>query len=415
MRLGPARGPRALDPAPWLLLIGTHAAPLHAAGSVIPRSLPAWQWLAIGALFAIALVFGWVLSRLTIALLTRVVAGTAARWDNLLLARIRGPLTLAWALACVAVLGFEIGLDRAAEQFVESLQRGGFFAVFFWTLARCVDVVAQSIARSPWALDNPSARSLVPLAGRVGKLFVLALAAIALFSVLGYPVASLLAGLGLGGLAFALAAQKTVENLFGAFSLGADQPFRVGDLVKVEEFVGTVESIGLRSTRIRTLDRTLITIPNGKLAEMLLESYAARDRMRLVCILRLRYGTSAAQIRRIVGEIEQILRAHPKVAQDAVGVALKELGESSLNVEVVAALQTIDGSEFERIRQDMLLRFMETVERAGSAFAFPTPVHLLGARADGAAAPEDGGTARAREIGPTPARADAPEPGQRRS
>jgi MscS family membrane protein len=249
--------------------------------------------------------------------------------------------------------------------------------VLFWSLWRVVDVVSGVAARSRWALSAPASRSLVPLGARVAKAMVAAVAAVALLSLLGYPVASLLAGLGLGGLAVALAAQKTVENLFGAFSLGVDQPFREGDFVKIEDFVGTVETIGLRSTRIRTLDRTLVTLPNGRRADMRLESYAVRDRLRLAAVIGLVYETTAGQMREVLEGLERVLRAHPKIWPDAVVVRFSELAASSLNIEVMAWFRTTDWSEFQLIRQDVLLQFMEVVERAGTSFAFPTQtVHV---------------------------------------
>jgi MscS family membrane protein len=200
---------------------------------------------------------------------------------------------------------------------------------------------------------------------------------------LGYPVASLVAGLGIGGLAVALAAQKTLENLFGAFSIGMDQPLRVGDFVKIEDFVGTVEAVGLRSTRVRTLDRTLISIPNGKLAELRVESYTARDRMRLACTLGLVYGTSSSTLREILAGWEKVLRAHPKIWTDSVVVRFKEFGQSSLDVEIMAWFVTQEWSEFQLIRQNVLLDFMAVVEASGSSFAFPTrTLHIAGAPED---------------------------------
>jgi MscS family membrane protein len=214
---------------------------------------------------------------------------------------------------------------------------------------------------------------------RVGKVALVAVAAVALLSELGYPVASLLAGLGIGGLAVALAARSTLENLFGAFSIGADQPFREGDFVKIEDFVGTVETVGLRSTRIRTLDRTLISLPNGKLADMRIESFTARDRIRLACTLGLVYSTTSAQMREVLAGLEQVLRDHPKIWPDAVVVRFSALGASSLDIEIMAWFQTQDWGEFQVIRQDLLLQFMGIVERAGTSFAFPTrTVHVLG-------------------------------------
>jgi MscS family membrane protein len=255
--------------------------------------------------------------------------------------------------------------------------RAGFFAAFFWTLFRLVDVGFHLLGDSMWARSGPS-RSLIPLGSRVAKVGIIAIAAVAVLSYLGYPVASLVAGLGIGGLALALAAQKTVENLFGAFSIGVDQPFRVGDTVRIEDFQATVERIGLRSTRFRTLDRTIVTIPNGKLADSRIESYTARDRMRLSTIVGLVYGTTEAQVRQVLAGFDRVLRAQPKLFPEGVTVLLRGLGNSSLDIEVTAQFQTEDYGEYQAIRQEILLQFLRVVEEAGTSLAFPTQtVHLV--------------------------------------
>jgi MscS family membrane protein len=220
-------------------------------------------------------------------------------------------------------------------------------------------------------------RAIVPLGVRVGYFAVLAIALVAVLADLGYPVASLVAGLGIGGLALALAAQKTVENLFGAFAISVDQPFSVGDTIGADGITGEVQAIGLRSTRIRTPERTVISIPNGKLADMKVESFTARDRIRLAMNLNLVKTTTSAQMRRVLAEIERVARAHPKLLQDDVAVRLKGLGTDALEIEIALQFLTTDFGEFARIRQDMLLSFMEAVEQAGSALAYPTrTVHL---------------------------------------
>src|SRR6185437_714754 len=207
---------------------------------------------------------------------------------------------------------------------------------------------------------------------------VAALGAVLILSTLGYPVASLFAGLGIGGLALALAAQKTVENLFGAFSIGIDQPFREGDFVKVDDFVGTVEAIGLRSTRFRTLDRTVVTLPNGRLADVRLETFSARDRLRLAAVVGLVYETTPAQMREVLAGFERVLRSQPKIWPDAVVVRFSAFAASSLDIEVMGWFTTSDWGEFQRIREAVLLQFMDVVSAAGSAFAFPTTtVHLV--------------------------------------
>lgn len=343
-----------------------------------PFELLYWQWLALPVLFVAAWLAGLLLGRSTRAVLTRIVRRTETKWDDEIFARMGGPLTLAWGLVAVRALLPWLGLYQPAADAVHSWIRAGFLLAFFWSLIRGIDVGREIIAASPWAMDHSGLRSLLPLGARVGKVLVLGLAAVALLSELGYPVASLVAGLGIGGLALALAAQKTVENLFGAFSIGADQPFRQGDFVRIQDFVGTVEAIGLRSTRIRTLDRTVISIPNGQLADMRLESLTERDRMRLACTVGLVYGTTAAQMRQVLDGFERVLRAHRLIWPDAVVVRFKEFGDSSLNIEVMAWFQTREFSEFQFIRQEILLEFMDVVERAGSSFAFPTrTVHLV--------------------------------------
>lgn len=343
-----------------------------------PRELRFWQWLAlpllVGAAWGAGRLFAWA----TLGLLSRVFARTRTSWNDALLARAGGPLVLAWTLGFAYLLLPWLGLNPPARAFLHATLNAGVVVTVFWALWRSVDIAGGALAESPWGRESASARSVLSIGVRVGRVGVLGMGVIAALSQLGYPVASLLAGLGLGGLALALAAQKTVEHLFGSISLAVDQPFRVGDFVKIEDFVGTVEAIGLRSTRFRTLDRTLISIPNGRLADMRLESFTARDRMRLACTIGVVYGTSAAQMREVLGGLERALRAHPRIWPDAVVVRFKEFAASTLDIEVMAWFQTPDWSEFQLIRQEVLLQFMEVIERAGTSFAFPTrTVHVV--------------------------------------
>lgn len=339
-----------------------------------PRGVLVWQWLAALPLLALAWAAGMVLARLTRMALSAITARSGSKWDDAFVARLRGPLRTAWTLVTLYVLIPWLALVPDAQAWSQRVVREALLVVFFWTLGRGIDIGARMIAETPWALTRPASRSLVPLAGRVAKIAVLAMGIVAFVSQLGYPVESLIAGLGIGGLAFALAAQKTVENVFGAFSIGADQPFREGDFVKVEDFVGTVEHIGLRSTRIRTLDRTVVTMPNGKLADMRLESYTARDRMRLACTIGLIHETTAAQMREVLAGFERTLREHPKIWPDAVVVRFKEFASYSLDIEIMAWFVTPTWAEFQGFRQEVLLGFMDVVERAGTSFARPTRI-----------------------------------------
>jgi MscS family membrane protein len=335
------------------------------------------QWLGLLLVAAVAWGLGRALGRGSVRLLGRLAARTDTSWDDALLVQLRGPLVLAWSLAAGRALLVPLAFPAPVEaQATAALKAGGFVALF-WCAWAAVAVFALAARARQAGSANPSLLSLLEIGERGAKAAVAAAGVVAALSALGYPVASLLAGLGLGGLAVALAAQKTVENLFGSLSLAIDQPFRVGDFVRIDDFVGTVEAIGLRSTRIRTLDRTLVSIPNGRLAEMRIESFTARDRMRLACTVGLEYGTTAAQMRSVLAGLERALREHPRIWPEAVVVRFKELGASSLDIEVMAWFEVPDWGAFQACREEALLAFMRVVEEAGASFAFPTrTLHL---------------------------------------
>jgi MscS family membrane protein len=343
-----------------------------------PGELLWWQWLALPVLLIASWILGFILSRITHGIMQRIAARTQGDFDDVVLERLDGPLTLGWSIAVLYMLVPFLAMYQPAEDLIHRILKVGLYFVFFWSLLRIVDVLGQYLLGSEWAESHPASRSLVPLGGRLIKILLIVMATIGMLSTLGFPVASLVAGLGVGGLAFALAAKSTVENLFGAFAMGVDQPIRVGDYVKVDDFTGTVESIGMRSTRIRTLDRTTVSMPNGKIADMKLETFATRDRMRLKTAIGVEYGTTAAQMREILEGCETVLRDIPETWPDNVVVRFAEYGDSSLNIEIICYFQVPDYNAFRACRQTALLGFMEVVEKAGSGFAFPTrTVHLV--------------------------------------
>lgn len=267
---------------------------------------------------------------------------TRADWDDRLAARLGGPLSLLITLQLLrlSLRYFPVAASSAApaRDVIDVLS----VVAVMWGVFRGIDIVRATLELRAWAVERPASRSLLALGGCFAKVAALVMGALVALSQLGVSIASLIAGLGIGGLVFALAAQKTVENVFGAVSIGIDQPMREGDFVRVYDFVGTVEQIGLRSTRIRTLDRTIITIPNGELASQRIESFTARDRIRLACTIGLEYRTTSSQLREVVEALRRILRSHPQIWPDAVVVRFKELGESSLDIEVMAWFQTGD-------------------------------------------------------------------------
>ncbi len=337
-----------------------------------PLELSWWQWLALPVLVLVSFLFGAVLGGLTRFVLARVTRRTRATWDDELLVVVAGPLRWAWTLVLFRGLVELLALYTPAERTIGGLVRALLFLCFFWTLIRALDAARHSVAATTWATEKPIARALVPLAVRVGKVVVGIIALISMLSELGYPVAGLIAGLGIGGIAIALAAQKTVENLFGAFSIGLDQPFREGDAVKINEHVGVVEAIGLRSTRIRTGDRTVVTIPNAQVADARIESFAERDRLKLALKIGLIYATSGAALRGVLDGLRTALRDHPLIWDQQIDVRFVGFGVSALEIEVSAWSTSTDMDGFRALREQLLMTFMEIVDHHGSALALPS-------------------------------------------
>lgn len=335
-------------------------------------SMALWQWIALPVGLAIAAVLGVVLARLTLAALGRLARGTSSQWDDVVLDRSRGPLRLLFTMLAARALVPLLSLPEGPEDVAARVLTATASAALFWALFRTADILADALAATTWAERTAAARTLIPLGNRMSKVVIGALAIGTALSLLGVPVVSIIAGLGVGGLAIALAAQKTFENLLGAFTIGADQPLREGDFVRIDDFLGTVERIGLRSTQIRTLDRTVVTLPNGQLAEKRIESFAQRDRIRLHAILGMVYGTSEAQMREVMRGLEAVMRGHPKILPDLVLVRFIGFGASSLDIEVMCWFMTTNFDEFCAIRTEVNLAFMRVIAEAGTSFAFPS-------------------------------------------
>lgn len=342
-----------------------------------PFDLRYWQWIALLILIPLSGLVGLLLGRPTRAALRRLVAKTDTDLDDKLVAASREPIILLWSVLASRILLKWIALATPAQAFVVELQAALATIAVFWIVLRAIGVLQRELPSSEFTKANPAMRNLIPLGGRIARVLVFLIAVLTVISQFGYPIATILAGLGIGGIAVALGAQKSLEHFFGSVSIGVDQPFRVGDWVNVGGTEGEIEAIGLRSTRIRTMDRTLLSIPNGQLAETRTENFTQRERIRFRTVVGLEYGTSAETMRAVRDGIEFVIRAHPKTWQDRVVVRFFEFGSYSLNIEVFGWVQTTDADEFRRVREELLLSVMEVVERHGAKFAFPTQTVLL--------------------------------------
>lgn len=218
---------------------------------------------------------------------------------------------------------------------------------------------------------------LIPFVIEVAKIILIVISVILVVgTIFELNVGSLVAGLGIGGLAIALAAKESLENLFSSFTIFLDKPFVVGDLVKIGEIEGVIERVGFRSTRIRTLEKSFLTIPNKKMVDAELDNLSLRTFRRVKFFIGLTYGTKVETIKSIVHAIEEYLNNH-ELTNEEVHVRFKEFGPSSLNIMVLYFINTMDYATYLKYREEINFRIMEIVEEKGSEFAFPTQtLHL---------------------------------------
>ncbi|MBN1424762.1 mechanosensitive ion channel family protein [Candidatus Fermentibacteria bacterium] len=338
--------------------------------------LQLWQWSAL----VLVLIVGWFAARLLSSWASRVFGAMAARtrvkWDDAMVHALDGPLGLiVWALI-VAMASPLVGMSIAAQSLVGRGWRILMLAGFGWMLFRSIDLMTLYV-RALATQRSALGLSFIPIAGRVSKILILVFVFLAVLDVIGVEVVGLLAGLGLGGLAIAFAAQKTIENLFGAIAIAGDRPFKVGDWVTTGDVSGTVEDVGLRSTRIRPMNRTLVSIPNGVLMGQTITNFGERDRIMFETTIGVVYETTADQIVFILDEIKKMLLADPRVYPDSHRVRFKGFGPSSLDILIICWILTTNFHEFTGIAEEINLNIMRIVERSGSSFAFPTQtIHM---------------------------------------
>jgi MscS family membrane protein len=245
-----------------------------------------------------------------------------------------------------------------------------------WLCLRVIDVLFK-LKQSQLGVTSSDKVSMLQLGRKLSKIMVVVVGSLVIFYIAGINIAAVLTGLGIGGIAIAFAAQKTLENLFGGIMIISDQPIRVGDFCRAGDHMGTVEDIGLRSTRIRTLKRTVVSVPNGQLAVMSLENFAMRDKIWFHHTLHLRYETTADQLRYILAEIRKMLYEHSKIESHSARIRFVGMGDSSFKLEVFAYVLETGYEPFLHIQEDLLLRIMDIVEGSGSGFAFPSQITYL--------------------------------------
>jgi MscS family membrane protein len=357
----------------------------HQVETKLPQSLvkntflgmPLWQWLALLVAIPVAIAIGWAVV-LFLAIPRRLYLKYKKRPDLHSYSRVLMPLLLCFSAIAHRIIAGRFGLPLL-PRFYYARTIGVLFSIgLFWFLLRISSLTMQRLRRHAIGIGRTGTGTLMLLIERLLAALVVTVALLAILGILGFNLTTVLAGLGIGGIAIAFAAQKTLENLFGGISVLADEVIRVGDYCRFGDRTGTVEDISLRSTRVRTDARTELSIPNGTLATMSIENYTRRDKILFNPALAMRCDTTGDQLRYLLAEIRRLLYQHPKVEPETASIRFANFDNSALRLEIFSYVMTQDSNEFAAVREDLLLRIMEIIERSGTGFAFPSQTLYLG-------------------------------------
>jgi MscS family membrane protein len=340
------------------------------------EGMPLWQWLALLLSAPIATGLGW----LILAILEVPVRWWARRRGQLDVANWRSVSGPMWLLAGTLIHQWGVVYLRMpllSRHYYYQVTSIALIVSATWIAWRFVRWSLRRVRMRALASGRAGTGSLMLLGERMLKVLIFILGILAVLSSLGFNMSTALAGLGIGGLALGFGAQKTIENLFGGVSVLGDEVFRVGDVCRFGDRTGVVEDIGLRSTRIRTEERTLVAIPNGTVATINLENFSRRDKILFKTTLGLRSDSKPDHVRFALSEIRKLLYSHPKVETQTVRVRLTDVAGASLSVELLSYILTRDFNEYAAIREDLLLRIMDVMEDSGGGLALPSQTLYL--------------------------------------
>lgn len=331
--------------------------------------MPLWQWAAIVLSAPLALGLGWIVA---------LISWTVWRWMR----RARGLAPSAakrrrgfgpGALLAGTLIHYNfvlwIGTSLLYRQYYRRFVLVLLGIALYWALTRVTYWISCFIWNDLTNRNRIAERSLISLVRRALDAAIFVAIGLFVLSELDANVPAALAGLGIGGLAIGFGAQKTFENLLGGISILTDKAIIVGDFCKIGDQCGVVEDIGLRSTRLRTAERTLVSIPNGTVATATLENYRWRDKILCRQVVRLRYDLSADHLRFVLEQLREVLAAHRKVERETARVRLLRLGEYAIEVEIYAYILAAIYGEYLGVQEELILQVMDTLERCGATVA----------------------------------------------
>jgi MscS family membrane protein len=331
------------------------------------------------AIAAVILFVTVVLRRYLVQWLRRITQGLTKRTktilDDAFFEAAEKPLS--WLILLFGIWAAVMVLKPSSDvlPLLDIAERGGrmiSIVLIVWFLWRLIDGVSTYALAKAKNTDSSLDDQLIPFVSKTIKLFLIVTGVLVVAQNMGYSISGLIASLGIGGIAVAMAAKDTIANLFGSIMLLVDRPFMVGDWIKTSKFEGVVEEIGFRSTRIRTFAQTLVNVPNSMLANMVIDNIDARSKRRIKMRIGITYATSTEKMQQAVAGIEKILKDHPGVDQDFSLVKFDNFDDSALSIFLYYFSKDKNWTVYLQVRQEVNLQIMQLLESLELEFAFPS-------------------------------------------
>ncbi len=332
--------------------------------------IPLANLFAAIVVFLLFLLFRKLFTLIVIGTLQKISKVTETYYDDKVISALKGPIRFAFIL--IGAHLFFLLIFKETE-FIKNVLNTLVVYTVFWAIISVMESLRSVFHHATEKFNPDLAKEMGNFILKIAKILVGAVGLGAMLQVWGINVTALVASLGLGGLAFALAAKDTASNLFGSFALLADKSIRIGEWIKVGGVEGTVEDIGMRTTKIRSFEKALITVPNQIVSNSPIENFSRRGVRRIKMQIGLTYGTSRDQVDAIVKEIRAMLHGHEKISQkETLLVNFESFGDSSLNIFIYTFTDTSNWERYLNIREDIHLKIMKIVEENGASFAFPS-------------------------------------------
>ena len=302
----------------------------------------------------------------------KLVQKTSNSYDDEILDSIKRPVDFLFIIIGINLAKSVLVLSEELNLFLDQSIRSAFIVILFWAFIKILNHLATHIHKITNKFGDKISIEVANFIVKSIRFFIIIIAFIAVLQEWGFNVSGFLASLGLVGMAFALAAKDTAANLFGSLVIFTDKPFKVGEWIKTPDVEGTIETIGIRSTKVRTFAQALVTVPNASLANSSILNWSRMGKRRIKMNLGLTYDTKGVVIEKIIEDIKTMLANHKDIDQGTIHIYFSSFGDSSLNIFCYYFTKSTHWGEFMRVREDTYLQIMKIVEKNGSSFAYPT-------------------------------------------